>query len=49
MSYDTFAEAVLKKLITEVSSLEEADGDRTGQGPPEQDGPEERGENAYPD
>lgn len=50
-SYETFAEAVLKKLITEVSSLEEAESNRTGQGPPEQDEPEDQQgrDNAYPD
>jgi hypothetical protein len=33
-SYETFAEAVLKKLITEISALEDGDGDRTGHVPP---------------
>jgi Protein of unknown function (DUF1194) len=36
-SYETFAEAVLKKLITEISALEDGDGDRTGHAPPAPD------------
>jgi hypothetical protein len=36
-SYDAFAEAILKKLITEISALDEREGDRSGHVPPEDD------------